>query len=116
MQMLEDMTGIDLTPVHYRGGAPALTDVLAGHVPAVFLSLTLTAQPWRAYRSRFRRRDCWSARTLRRSTMTPDPTASVWRSTGCSRKSKNCRNSGSCANGLFSRTSPRTGDADDARE
>jgi tripartite-type tricarboxylate transporter receptor subunit TctC len=43
-QMLEDMAGIDMTPVHYKGGAPALTDVLAGQVPIIFLSATLTAQ------------------------------------------------------------------------
>ena len=40
--------------------------------------------------------------------MTPEPTASVSRSIGWLGKLKNCRNSGSCANGLFSRTSPRT--------
>jgi tripartite-type tricarboxylate transporter receptor subunit TctC len=45
MEMLESMAGVELTPVHYKGGAPALTDVLAGHVPIVFLSVTLTAQP-----------------------------------------------------------------------
>jgi tripartite-type tricarboxylate transporter receptor subunit TctC len=31
--------GIDMTPVHYRGNAPALADVVAGHVPAMFSSL-----------------------------------------------------------------------------
>lgn len=52
MEMLERLTGAELTAVHYKGGAPALTDVLAGHVPMVFLSMTLTAQPWQAGRLR----------------------------------------------------------------
>src|SRR5262249_23700347 len=42
------MTGTKLNPVHYKGGAPALTDVIGGHVPALFLSLTLTAEPSKA--------------------------------------------------------------------
>jgi tripartite-type tricarboxylate transporter receptor subunit TctC len=29
-------SGIDLRPVFYRGGGPALTDVIAGHVPLMF--------------------------------------------------------------------------------
>ena len=37
-----------LRPVHYKGGAPALTDVIGGHVPMVFLSMTLVAQPSKA--------------------------------------------------------------------
>jgi tripartite-type tricarboxylate transporter receptor subunit TctC len=45
MAMLESMAGVTLTPVHYKGGALALTDVIAGHVPMVFLTATLTAQP-----------------------------------------------------------------------
>jgi tripartite-type tricarboxylate transporter receptor subunit TctC len=32
--MLAREAGINMTPVHYRGGAPALQDVLGGHVPA----------------------------------------------------------------------------------
>jgi tripartite-type tricarboxylate transporter receptor subunit TctC len=32
--MLAGAAGIRLTPVHYRGGAPALQDLLGGHVPA----------------------------------------------------------------------------------
>ena len=31
--MLARDSGVDLTPVHYKGGAPALTDVLGGQVP-----------------------------------------------------------------------------------
>ena len=30
---------LDMTAVHYRGNAPALADVVAGHVPAMFSSL-----------------------------------------------------------------------------
>jgi tripartite-type tricarboxylate transporter receptor subunit TctC len=48
MEMFESMTGTKLNPVHYKGGAPALTDVIGGHVPIVFLSTTLTAQPAKA--------------------------------------------------------------------
>lgn len=39
MEMLKSMTGIDMTPVPYRGSAPALTDVVGGHVPVMFVDL-----------------------------------------------------------------------------
>jgi tripartite-type tricarboxylate transporter receptor subunit TctC len=39
MEMLETMAGIKLTPVHYKGAAPALTDVMAGHIEAMFVSV-----------------------------------------------------------------------------
>jgi tripartite-type tricarboxylate transporter receptor subunit TctC len=32
--MLANAAGIAMTPVHYRGGAPALQDLVGGHVPA----------------------------------------------------------------------------------
>jgi tripartite-type tricarboxylate transporter receptor subunit TctC len=32
--MLAAASGVAMTPVHYRGGAPALQDLLGGHVPA----------------------------------------------------------------------------------
>jgi tripartite-type tricarboxylate transporter receptor subunit TctC len=48
MEMFQHMAGIQLTPVHYKGGAPALTDVMGGHVPMIILSTTLTAKPYRA--------------------------------------------------------------------
>jgi tripartite-type tricarboxylate transporter receptor subunit TctC len=32
--MLASASGVSLTPVHYRGGAPALQDLIGGHVPA----------------------------------------------------------------------------------
>ena len=45
MEMLQSMTGAKLTPVHYKGAAPALTDVVAGHIPMMFVSTGLVVQP-----------------------------------------------------------------------
>lgn len=38
-ELFKTMTGIDMSPVAYRGSAPALTDVIAGHVPLMFVDL-----------------------------------------------------------------------------
>jgi tripartite-type tricarboxylate transporter receptor subunit TctC len=48
----ESMAGVKLTPVHYRGGAPALTDVIGGHTQVLFISVTLMNQPWKVANSR----------------------------------------------------------------
>jgi tripartite-type tricarboxylate transporter receptor subunit TctC len=44
MEMFQSMAGVKLTAVHYRGGAPAFTDIIGGHVPLGFISFTLAAQ------------------------------------------------------------------------
>jgi tripartite-type tricarboxylate transporter receptor subunit TctC len=44
MVLFESMTGLKLMPVHYKGGAPAVTDLLGGHVPSAFLSSQLVDQ------------------------------------------------------------------------
>jgi tripartite-type tricarboxylate transporter receptor subunit TctC len=36
MELFKTMAGIDLKHIPYRGGGPALTDVVAGHVPVMF--------------------------------------------------------------------------------
>jgi tripartite-type tricarboxylate transporter receptor subunit TctC len=39
MALFLKRAGLDMTPVHYKGNAPALVDVVAGHVPVMFSSL-----------------------------------------------------------------------------
>ena len=48
MEMFQGMAGVKLRPVHYRGGAPALTAVMGGHIDTLFISLGQMAQPWHA--------------------------------------------------------------------
>jgi tripartite-type tricarboxylate transporter receptor subunit TctC len=50
IEMLENMAGIKLVPVHYRGAAPALTDLLGGHIQLMSVSMTLSLEPARAGR------------------------------------------------------------------
>ena len=42
--MLNQMAGIDLVHVPYKGGGPAATDVLGGQIPMIFSSLVTVAQ------------------------------------------------------------------------
>ncbi len=46
--LLELMTGAKFTPVHYRGAAPALNDVIAGHVNIMSVSVSLALPAHRA--------------------------------------------------------------------
>lgn len=46
--LLENMAGITLAPIHYRGAAPALTDLLGGHIQLMSVSMTLSLAPARA--------------------------------------------------------------------
>ena len=48
MEMFQGMAGIKLRAVHFRGGAPALTAVMGGHINALFISVGQAAQPWQA--------------------------------------------------------------------
>jgi tripartite-type tricarboxylate transporter receptor subunit TctC len=42
------MTGVEMVHVPYRGGGPAVADVIAGHVPAIFLPVTTLAEQLRS--------------------------------------------------------------------
>src|SRR5262249_34233988 len=48
MEMFQSMAGVKLSPVHYKGAAPALTDVMAGHIPLMFISVGSVGESWRA--------------------------------------------------------------------
>ncbi len=41
------MAGVKLLPVHYRGMAPALNDVVAGHIQLISVAVSSALQPWR---------------------------------------------------------------------
>jgi tripartite-type tricarboxylate transporter receptor subunit TctC len=48
MELLQAKTGVRLSAVQYKGGGPALTDVIAGHIPMMFINVGLMVQPWKA--------------------------------------------------------------------
>jgi len=48
MEMFQGTAGVKLFPVHYKGATPALTDVIAGHVPLMFISVGSVVEPWRS--------------------------------------------------------------------
>ena len=47
MVLFGSMANVKLVPVHYRGAAPALTDVIAGHVKLMSVSVSLALPPFR---------------------------------------------------------------------
>ena len=46
--LIEQMTGAKFTAVHYHGAAPAIVDLLGGHIQMMIVSIGLVAQPWQA--------------------------------------------------------------------
>ena len=48
MEMFQAMAGVRLVPVHYKGATPALTDVIAGHIQMMFISVGSAVEPWKA--------------------------------------------------------------------
>jgi tripartite-type tricarboxylate transporter receptor subunit TctC len=47
MVLLETMAGLKLQAVHYKGAAPVLNDVLAGHIQMGFVSAGSAVQQWK---------------------------------------------------------------------
>jgi tripartite-type tricarboxylate transporter receptor subunit TctC len=50
MVLFQHLSGVKLTPVHYRGAAPAINDLMAGHVNLMSVAVNLAVQPWRTGR------------------------------------------------------------------
>jgi tripartite-type tricarboxylate transporter receptor subunit TctC len=48
MELLQAKAGIRLNAIQYKGGGPALTDVIAGHVPMTLINVGQMMQPWKA--------------------------------------------------------------------
>jgi tripartite-type tricarboxylate transporter receptor subunit TctC len=48
MELFAGEAGIKLTPVHYKGATPALTDVMAGHIQLMFVSVGSAVPQWKA--------------------------------------------------------------------
>src|SRR5262249_62046421 len=48
MELFQSEAGIRLTPVHYKGATPALTDVMAGHIQLLFISVGSAVPQWKA--------------------------------------------------------------------
>jgi tripartite-type tricarboxylate transporter receptor subunit TctC len=48
MELFESEARIKLTPVHYKGATPALTDVMAGHIQLMFISVGSAVPQWKA--------------------------------------------------------------------
>jgi len=46
--VMEQTTGAKFTPVHYRGAAPAINDLLGGHIQMIIVSVGLVAQHWQS--------------------------------------------------------------------
>jgi tripartite-type tricarboxylate transporter receptor subunit TctC len=48
IELLQSLTGTKFTAVHYKGAAPALTDLLGGHIQMMIVSIGLVTQGWQA--------------------------------------------------------------------
>jgi len=48
IELLQSLTGTRFTAVHYKGAAPALTDLLGGHIQMMIVSIGLVTQGWQA--------------------------------------------------------------------
>jgi tripartite-type tricarboxylate transporter receptor subunit TctC len=48
MELLQASAGVKFQPVHYKGATPALTDVMAGHIQMMFISVGSAVPQWQA--------------------------------------------------------------------
>jgi tripartite-type tricarboxylate transporter receptor subunit TctC len=48
MELFQSLSGAKLQAVHYKGATPALTDVVAGHIQMMFISVGSAVPQWKA--------------------------------------------------------------------
>jgi tripartite-type tricarboxylate transporter receptor subunit TctC len=53
MEMLQTLSGAKLTHVPYKGATPALTDVMAGHIQMMFISVGSAVPQWKSDKIKF---------------------------------------------------------------
>jgi tripartite-type tricarboxylate transporter receptor subunit TctC len=53
MELLQNMSGAKFQAVHYKGATPALTDVVAGHIQMMFVSVGTAVPQWRGNKVKF---------------------------------------------------------------
>jgi len=53
MEMFQTLAGVKLQAVHYKGATPALTDVMAGHIQFMFISVGSAVPQWKADKVKF---------------------------------------------------------------
>ena len=46
IELMQSLTGTRFTAVHYKGAAPALTDLIGGHIRMMIVSIGLITQAW----------------------------------------------------------------------
>jgi tripartite-type tricarboxylate transporter receptor subunit TctC len=46
IELMQSLTGTTFTAVHYKGAAPALTDLIGGHIQMMIVSIGLVMQAW----------------------------------------------------------------------
>ena len=88
-EMLKIQAGIDMTHVVYRGGTPAMNDVLAGQIPMTFATVTQALPQYQSGLLRALGVTSESAMRRSRTSRRSASRASIWsrpNGTGCSRR------------------------------
>jgi tripartite-type tricarboxylate transporter receptor subunit TctC len=53
MELFQALAGVKFQAVHYKGATPALTDVMAGHIQMMFISVGSAVPQWKANKVNF---------------------------------------------------------------
>jgi len=48
MEMMQTLAGVKFQPIHYKGATPALSDVMAGHIQMMFISVGTAVPQWKS--------------------------------------------------------------------